>query len=283
MKFISYLWDKRNYIILFIIICLIFFIIIPKKNQIYIKSFNYFDNVITYKIYDKVSSRKITSKINEIYKKYENYNDKLKTKLSPSMIELIEYGKLLYIKTDGYIDITYSLNNQEEAFKTKIEDVRIKNGKLEKKMDFNFDSIVSSYATSEVLDYLKENDIKRYIINDGGDVITGKHYNNGKYKVSIHDKNSVLDILYLEKRAVATRRNNDKLINPKTGKEEKKYDTVVVIAKDNLTANMLANAVYLMDKSSGEKLVHEYNAECLWQINSDITATANFNKYLSRS
>lgn len=281
MQFISYLWDKRNYIILFVIICLTLFIIIPKKDQIYIKSFNYFDNIITYKIYDKVDNRKITSKINEIYKKYENYNNKLKTKLSPSMVELIEYGKLLYIKTDGYIDITY--NNQENNFKTKINDVNIKNGKLEKKMNFNFDNIISSYATSEVLDYLKENDIKKYIINDSGDVITGKHYNGGKYKVSIHDKNSVLDILYLEEKAVATRRNDNKLINPKTGKIEKKYNTVIVIAKDNLTAGMLANAVYLMDKSSGEKLVHEYNAECLWQINSDIQTTANFNKYLSRS
>ena len=62
--------DKRNYIILFIIIILIIWILFSGKKEYYIKTFNYFDETITISIYDEVDYKKTTKDINNIYKNY---------------------------------------------------------------------------------------------------------------------------------------------------------------------------------------------------------------------
>lgn len=67
MKFII---DKRNYIILFIIILLLIWIF-SFKDEAYVKSFNFNGINITYVIYDKVNSGKISKNINEIYEIYK--------------------------------------------------------------------------------------------------------------------------------------------------------------------------------------------------------------------
>ena len=122
--------EKRNYIILFVIIVLIIWIMFFNKREIYLKSFNYFDETITYKIYNNIDKNKVTKDINDIYKKYENYNAKINNNTKDENIHsLIEYGKLLYYKTDGLIDITSGdlLKNmqkgREYTFTSKIDKI----------------------------------------------------------------------------------------------------------------------------------------------------------------
>ena len=282
--------DKRNYIILFIIIILIIWILFFNKKEIYIKSFNYFDKVITYKVYDKVNHKQITDDINNIYKKYEKMD--FKGELSEDEKALIEYGKIIYYKSNGYIDITDGklvdkIKNEEEyKFKTDIENVKITDNYLINDISFNFSEIISSYATNEVLYYFKQNDITKYIVSDDGDITAGKYYDKGKYSVSINNPsdNEILDIVYLENKSMATRNTVSEfrsyMINPKTSKKESKYDSVVVIANDNLTANMLANSLYLMDEDEGKKMVEDYHGEALWVIDDKIIKTDGFDKYL---
>lgn len=280
--------DKRNYIILFIIIILIIWILFFNKQTVYIKSFNYFGNTITYEIYDKVNHKKVDNDINNIYKAYTKKVDK---KLSDEMYSLIEYGKLLYYETDGYIDITsgklikYLKNNKKYNFQTQIDKVNIKNQTLKNDIDFNLDNIITTYATNDVIYYFKQNDIKHYLINENGDITAGKRYKD-KYKIGINKINGdLLHVVLLENKAMATRNKSDDfksyMVNPKTSKIEKKYDSVVVIANNNLTANMLSNTLYLMDKEEGKKFIEKYNAEALW-IDDEITYTEGFKKYIKK-
>ena len=288
--------DKRNYIILFIIIILIIWFLwalIFNNNEAYMESFNYYGETITFKVYDKVNHKKLTNDINNIYKKYENVND-LNGELSEDEKALIEYGKILYYKTDGYIDVTSGelLKNIKDGksyeFKSEIEKLNIEDDKLTEDISFNFDNIIGSYATNEVLYYFKQNDITKYIVSENGDIVTGEYYDDGEYKVSINSPkgDDVLDIVSLENKAMATRNNTNEfesyMVSPKTSQKESKYDSVVVIANDNMTANMLVNSLFLMDREAGEKLVLEYNSDAMWVNGDDITMTDGFKEYLQK-
>ena len=70
------------------------------------------------------------------------------------------------------------------------------------------------------------------------------------------------------------------MINPKTSKKENKYDMLVVISNDNLTANMVANTIYFMNKEDGENFAKQYNSEVLWQKEDKIYQTKEFEKYI---
>lgn len=285
--------DKRNYIILFIIIILIIWIIFFNKNEPYMETFNYYGEDITFRVYDKVDHKKLTKDIDNIYKKYEDV-DNLSGEVDEDEKSLIEYGKIAYYKTYGYIDITsgellkHLKNNEEYDFKSEIENVIVEDDKLVNDINFNFDNIIGSYATNDVLYYFKQNDIKKYIVNENGDVTTGDYYDNGKYTVSINNPNTdeILAVVELENKAIATRNKSDDfqsyMVNPKTSKKENKYDSVVVVANDNLTANMLVNAIYLMDLDEGKNLISEYPAEALWIKGDQIIKTDGFDNYVKK-
>ena len=284
--------DKRNYIIFFIIIVLIIWVVWSlffHKREPYVETFNYYGEEITFKVYDKVNHNKLTNDINNIYKKYENVNE-LKGKVNEDEKSLIEYGKILYYKTGGYVDVTSGelidkiKDDKEYSFESDIEKVEIKDDKLVNDINFNFDSIIGSYATNEVLYYFKQNKITKYIVSENGDVAVGEHYSNDEYSISISKPNSdeVLEIVSLENKAMASRYTTSEfksyMVNPVESKVTKKYDTVVVISDDVNEGTMLANALYLMDREAGEKLVKEYDAAALWYVN-DKTYTLNFDKY----
>lgn len=288
--------DNRNYIILFIIIILIIWIIwivFFHKNEPYMETFNYYGEDITFRVYDKVDHKKLTKDIDNIYKKYEDV-DNLSGEVDEDEKSLIEYGKIAYYKTYGYIDITsgellkHLKNNEEYDFKSEIENVIVEDDKLVNDINFNFDNIIGSYATNDVLYYFKQNDIKKYIVNENGDVTTGDYYDNGKYTVSINNPNTdeILAVVELKNKAIATRNKSDDfqsyMVNPKTSKKENKYDSVVVVANDNLTANMLVNAIYLMDLDEGKNLISEYPAEALWIKGDQIIKTDGFDNYVKK-
>ncbi len=277
--------DKRNYIILFIIFILIIWILFFNKKEIYLESFEYYGEVITYKVYDKVNYKKLTDEINKIYKKYENIN--FAGKLDEKDKSLLEYGKILYYKTDGYVDVTSGellkklKDGENYDFKSDIE--KLNNNDIDD-INFNFENIIGSYATNEVLYYFKQNDITKYIVSENGDITTGNYYDDGKYSVSINNSDgSILDIAYLENKSMAIRFKLDEfksyMVNPKTSKKQNKYKMVAVIANDNLTANMLANTLYLMDVDEGKKMIHDYNAEAMW-VSDETIKTDGFDSYL---
>jgi hypothetical protein len=265
--------DKRNYIILFVIFLLIIWIVfnLNVKKNIFIKSFKYFNEIITYEIYDTIDSHSL----NDIKNIYQNYNKD----------DVINYGKKLYKETNGYIDISDTdliskLNdNQDYVFETKINDKNFKN--------YNLDSIISSYTTNEVLKYFKKNKIKKYLINENGNIIAGDYYKkNGRYNFSInkYGSNSPLKFVSFNNMSMVTLNKSKDLksymVNPKTSKIVSNFDSVTVISDDYLTADMLTKELYLMDINEGKETALKYNAEALWQKDGKVIMTEGFKKYI---
>lgn len=273
----KFLVSKRNYIILLVIVLLVIWILVNLlgKNEIFLKSFNSLDEPITIKVYDKINEDKVSNDIDKILKKF------LKNKKNK---ELKEYGRILYAKSKGYVDITNTelvkalRTGESYNFKTRINDDFD---------DYNFEMIKSSYAVSEICDYFKQNDIKRYIINEGGNVIAGEGY-DGKYKVSLnkYDSQKILNIVLLENKSLYTLNKSDEIedymVNPKTSKVSDNFDSVSVIANDNLTADMIVRTLFLMSEDEGKEFIKDYDAEALWQKDGKVTMSAGLKNYLEK-
>ena len=240
-------------------------------------SFDYFGESITIKVYDKVNQNNLSEDINKILKGYED---------GEKDDDLIEYGRVLYMKSNGYIDVSDTelikalRRGENYKFESKINDDGFK--------DFDLDMIKGSYAISEVCDYFKQNNIESYIINEGGNVITGKSYNDQKYKVSLskYDSEEVLDIVLLENKSLYTLNKSDEIteysVNPKTSEAVDNFDSVSVIANDNLTADMLVRTLFLMSEDDGRKYIENFNAEALWQKGDEVSMTDGFKNYLQK-
>lgn len=275
----QFLIEKRNYLILGIIVLLVIWILFNlfSKKEVYMDSFDYFGESITIKIYDKVNQNNLSEDINKILKGYED---------GEKDDDLIEYGRVLYMKSNGYIDVSDTelikalRRGENYKFKSKINDDGFK--------DFDLDMIKGSYAISEVCDYFKQNNIESYIINEGGNVITGDSYDDDKYTVSLskYDSEEVLDIVLLENKSLYTLNKSDEIteysVNPKTSEAVDNFDSVSVIANDNLTADMLVRTLFLMSEDEGRKYIENFNAEALWQKGDEVSMTDGFKNYLQK-
>lgn len=275
----QFLIEKRNYLILGIIVLLVIWILFNlfSKKEVYMDSFDYFGESITIKVYDKVNQDNLSEDIDKILKSYEE---------GEKDDDLLEYGRLLYMKSNGYIDISDTnlvkalRRGEDYKFSSKINDDDFK--------DFDLDMIKASYAISEVCDYFKQNNIESYIINEGGNVITGDSYDDDKYTVSLskYDSEEVLDIVLLENKSLYTLNKSDEIteysVNPKTSETVDNFDSVSVIANDNLTADMLVRTLFLMNEDEGRKYIENFNAEALWQKGDEISMTNGFKNYLQK-
>lgn len=271
--------EKRNYLILGIIVLLVIWILFNlfSKKEVYMDSFDYFGESITIKVYDKVNQDNLSEDIDKILKSYEE---------GEKDDDLLEYGRLLYMKSNGYIDISDTnlvkalRRGEDYKFSSKINDDDFK--------DFDLDMIKASYAISEVCDYFKQNNIESYIINEGGNVITGDSYDDDKYTVSLskYDSEEVLDIVLLENKSLYTLNKSDEIteysVNPKTSEAVDNFDSVSVIANDNLTADMLVRTLFLMSEDDGRKYIENFNAEALWQKGDEVSMTDGFKNYLQK-
>ena len=275
----QFLIEKRNYLILGIIVLLVIWILFNlfSKKEVYMDSFDYFGESITIKVYDKVNQDNLSEDIDKILKSYEE---------GKKDDDLLEYGRLLYMKSNGYIDISDTnlvkalRRGEDYKFSSKINDDDFK--------DFDLDMIKASYAISEVCDYFKQNNIESYIINEGGNVITGDSYDDDKYTVSLskYDSEEVLDIVLLENKSLYTLNKSDEIteysVNPKTSETVDNFDSVSVIANDNLTADMLVRTLFLMSEDDGRKYIENFNAEALWQKGDEVSMTDGFKNYLQK-
>ncbi len=284
--------DKRNYIILFIIIILIIFIIFNLNNKVkeHMKSFYYFNETITIKIYSSKNMDKTFNDIDKIYKKYDTYYKNPNNNDNKELIEILKYGKNLYKETNGLIDITANelIKSIEEDktynFKTTINNLNFKDKSTLK--NINIDTIIGSYATKKVEDYLKKENIDKYIISEDGNVVAGNHYDKKKYSISINNQSgAVVDIAYIKNKSMVTKGNVNTfkpyMVNPLTSKKNEDNKMVIVIADDINKANMIANALYLMEIEEGNNFIKKYNAEGYWYTNDGkIKMTTGFEKYL---
>lgn len=281
--------DKRNYIILIIIIILLIGIIFTKtKPNNYTKEFNYLGEKIIVNLYQVKNSEEIFQNIDKIYKKYDNFYKNQDKNTDKDFIKLLKYGKKLYKKSAGLIDITSKelLENiteeKEINYETNIQNLNFKDEKT--LTNINTDSIIGAYATNKVVKYLKKAHIKNYLINEDGNIIVGKK-GKDKFKISIIDKEGkVVEILDIKNKSIAVKGNTTTLkpymINPKTSSKNKTNDLIVVIDKNINKANAYANTLYLMGQKERKNYIKKHRIKALYQEDDKTIMTKSFKKYL---
>lgn len=269
VNWMKFLWDKRNYFLGIVIVLLLFGLFLFKNNE-QEETFDFNGKKVTYVFYQVINKKDVYKKIKDIYKKYDDYSSKLNEKLDDGKISFLEYGRILYAKTNGVIDIT----NGE--YDLKLKNYEVVNNSLKDKINFNIDGILASYATSEVLDYFDLKGINKYIINVDGDIITG-HKKNG-YNVSLHDvSGSLLNIISLDDKSLS-------VVNERRSTfGEGLYDSVWVISDDILTSNMLANYLYFLSVDEGKKVASRFSSEVLWLKDGELYMTEKFSNYFVKN
>ena len=235
-------------------------------------------------------------------------------KIDKKLYELIEYGINMYKWSNGKVDI--SMGNVIDIWKgyreagisiptieelkyvnyNNINEIELKDNKI-KNNNLNIDlgSISKGFATKKVGKYLESIGLKKYLINAGGNVLTGESYKKDKYKIGLenpNNQNDIYKIIKVENEAVVTsggylryyEYNGTKyhhIIDPDTLFPANNVKSVTVITKDSAYADFLSTYLFLLPLEAGKKYVDELdNVEAIWYLNDDTTVTSKgFSKY----
>lgn len=135
----------------------------------------------------------------------------------------------------------------------------------------DFGAIGKGYALSKVLDYIKEKNIKTYLINAGNSsIIVGEKENSGDYRIGVREVDDL--IITKKNKAIGTssllEQNttiNGKLyhhiVNPFTGRNDYYYDTVVVVGDDPLLMDAYSTVLFMMDEDNVKIMVDYFSLD----------------------
>lgn len=165
--------EKRNYILLILIIILIFWIFSIKKNQPFIKSFDLNDKEITIIIYEKIDEDKIIKEIKSICTKYEDktisykkdnelseINKEINFSNSYAVLDIIKYFKIIGINK-------YSINeNGNISVGKRYRDKKYIGGILKKS---NYTLLKTLNLENESMITVGEDDLVTVICKDNVD------------------------------------------------------------------------------------------------------------------
>lgn len=270
-----------------------------------------------YSEYHKLTDRYNEYKnINNIYTINNNVSKDEYLKIDSKLYELINYSKTLYQKSNGKIDIT--MGNVIDIWKSyreskigvptyeelksvdfkNINKIILKKPNLIKNNNLNLDlgCIAKGYTTEKVGEYFKKNKIKKFLINAGGNVLLGEHYNNQKYKVGLENPSNknkeIYKIVNVKNKAVVTSGGYERyyeyngikyhhIINPETLFPSNYMKSVTVITSDSGYADFLSTTLFLMSVEDGIKYVEALNdVEAIWYKNDNTIVTSKgFKKY----
>ncbi len=304
-----------------------------QENKYLEKNFFYMDTYINVKLYNVKNAERAFDKIDEIYKEYheladryhnyedlknvyyiKNNNDTTETiKLDSRLCNMIELGMEYNQKTNGKFNINMAdildvwasyrenkngvptINELKEA-KNKIKPIIFKEKCeiLNNHPSIDLGAIAKGYATEKVGEYLKSEKIDKFIINAGGNVLVGNHYNNAKYKIGLETPNqekSIYKVLRLENKSVVTSggyerfytyngENYHHIIDYETFYPANYFKSVTVIADDSGIADALSTSLFLLPIEEGKKLIKNTDVQVVWYINDNqIVATEGISKY----
>ncbi|MGI6330094.1 MAG: FAD:protein FMN transferase [Bacilli bacterium] len=174
------------------------------------------------------------------------------------------------LKSSGSINIKSIVLNEDFTFKKK-EDLKIDLG-----------GIAKGYATKVVEEYLKEKGLTKYLINAGGHVTVGEHYNKGKYKIGIEDPlkdQEIFKVIKANNITVDTSGSYERyyeykgvkyhhLIDPFTLFPPHYMLSVTVLTKDSMKADFLSTYLFLIPIEEGLEIVKKMDGvEALWYSN----------------
>lgn len=286
------------------------------------RNYFYMDTYINIKIYDYENTETIFEEIDKIYKDYHEISDRYHEyaslenvyylkhntsesetiKLDDKLCSMIELGIEYNEKTKGRFNINMSdildvwkayrenkngipsITELEEA-KNKINPIIFKNKCeiLNNHPSIDLGAIAKGYATEEVGKYLKEKGINKFIINAGGNVLVGDHYDNSKYKIGLEKPDQTKEIykvLKLNNSSVVTSggyerfytydgKNYHHIIDYNTLYPTNYFKSVTVVTKNSALADTLSTSLFLMPIEEGKKLIENLDIDVIWYTSDD--------------
>lgn len=269
-----------------------------------------------YKIYHELTDRFTPyDNINNIYYLHHNQDKIANIKLDPKLYELIKYGITWYDKSNGIKNINLgnvidvwkkyrdaasgvpTLNELQNAGSTNIKDIALlpNNEILNNHSNIDLGSIAKGYATQVVGDYFKSVGLTKYLINAGGNVLVGDHYNNGTYKIGIQDPTKPGEVYRIVKGnnlAVVTSGGYlryyeykgiiyNHIIDPETLFPADKYQSVTVVCHSSTLGDSLSLVLFVMDIDAGKEYIKQFpNVEAIWYTKDNkIIKSSGFDKY----
>lgn len=279
------------------------------------------DTMIEIKIYSKNKSvaSKTLDGVEDIYRTYHELSDKYNAyddiiniyainhktrddeylKIDERLYQLIQYGLDWKNKSNGlldinmgcvidkwksYFDLANGVPSLSELKSCQANPVVLErdNTILNNSPSIDLGAISKGYATMVAGKYLEDNGITKYLINAGGNVLAGDHYNNNQYKIGIENPNdkSVYKVLNVTNKAIVTSGGYERfyeyegvrynhIINPKTLYPANYVKSVTVISEDSALADALTTTLFLMPVEDGQKFVSNMNVEVIWYTNDD--------------
>lgn len=255
--------------------------------------------------------------------KINSDNKKGAVAVSPELFRLIKRAEEYFMLTEGVFDITVGplteawgfgrdKENPPDAKKVAEAMQRVgfdkigiddKNQALYFKnpgVMIDFGGIAKGYAVDSAVRIFKRHNIKRALINIGGDLYClGSSRNERDWTIGIKDpknKDKILARLNVRDKAIATSGNyenfyisSDKryghIIDPRSGSTvTNNLASVTILADDCTTADALATAVFVLGESEGLELIEKLSGiECLLVTNgSRILLSNGMEKYIKR-
>ena len=288
--------------------------IFTKNKQVAESALKHIDTI--YKDYHQLSDRYNSyDNINNIYY-INNNNDKSKSiLLDKRLYDLIKYGKEWYYESNGIkninignvIDVWKEYRANKNGVPTyqellnsgsiNIEDIVLEDNNyiLNNHPNIDLGSVAKGYATNEVGKYLKSVNINKFIINAGGNVLVGDHYNDDAYKIGIQnpeDGSSIYQVIKGNNIAVVTSGGYERyytyngieynhIINPKTLFPANNFKSVTVVTDNSAKADGLSLVLFVLSLEEGKEFIKKYdNVEVIWYLNDGtIVKSEGFSKY----
>jgi len=300
---------KKNklYIILFSII-LIFCNSCSKNNSFVSQSFFALDTLCTIKVPEK--NKEILKELKQVVLSYDkNFNrykqnslifklNKDKKIKNKELFKIISYYKKQNKKIKKYFKINmasvidlWRFNEggvvpeknkiEEKLGKIKNCSVLLKNNSIKIDGDCSLDlgGILKGYILDKVVRICNKNNMKRYVINLGGDVaVKGENVTVG---IKDPDKNGILTYIELNKSPIfiVTSGNYERyfekndiryhhILNPKTGFPARGVKSVTYLSTSGIRADLYSTAIFAMGKSS-KKFINNIEKDGILVIDSN--------------
>lgn len=285
-----------------------------------VNSHNYFymDTYINVKIYENVKPE-IFKEIDNIYRtyheladRYNNYdgiqnvyfirynNDSSETlKLDPELCKIIHLGENYREKSGNKFNINMALildvwkdfRENGEGVPT-LEELKLAKERtpkltftseceiLNNKPALDLGAIAKGYATEQVGAYLKKQNINKFLINAGGNILAGetsKEY----YKIGLETPDatkSIYKVLKIKNKSVVTSGGYERfyeydgvpyhhIVDYATLYPTNNFKSVTVIADNSAQADALSTTLFLLDLESGKELAKKEQVEAIWYLN----------------
>lgn len=253
--------------------------------------------------------------INNIYTINNNNLEKETLILDTKLYNLIKFGIDSYNKTNGLINInlgdvidvwkkyrengvgTPAIQELKNSGSININDIVLleNNEILNNNPNIDLGALAKGYVLQEAANYLEENGFDKYLINAGGNVVVGNHYNNDYYKIGIenpNNSNSIYSIIVGNNIAITTSGDYQRyyeyegkkyhhIINPNTLYPSEYMKSVTVITKDSAFGDMLSTTLFLMSVEEGLEFIKNYSdVEAVWYTLDDkIIKSEGFSNY----